>query len=211
VEKWEALFAFHFSLPLASFVVPRGWCWRPVAQRRVWTLGVVVDPPSFRQHLHLLEGVEDFALRSNPTARSHGNGYSASVAKDSLGSEGQPIVHRNLNKQPDRFSTSASSPTRSSNPIGDEKSAPGKHVAFEFNAVGKYGAQGFRTSRPALPGVGRIGARSTLVAIGKSFVSHHWVGGIIIHFHWTRPTISVTSNNFVNFRAWTCGSCHVSC
>jgi hypothetical protein len=61
--------------------------------------------------------------------------------------------------------------------------ALGQRLAFKFNAVGKYGAQGFSTARRAPPGVGRIGAQSILATIRKSFVSRHRVGRIIIHFH----------------------------
>src|SRR6202042_1278519 len=63
VEKWKAYFAFHFSIPCFHFGLPRLRCWRSVAERRVWTDGVVVNPPAFCQYLHLLQRVEDLAIQ----------------------------------------------------------------------------------------------------------------------------------------------------
>lgn len=50
VGEWEALFAFHFSMPLGSLSLPCCRRWRSVAQRGMWALGVEVDTPAFREH-----------------------------------------------------------------------------------------------------------------------------------------------------------------
>src|ERR1700689_1602376 len=63
VEKWEAFFAFHFSMPRSCFHLPSCWCRWSVAQRGVWPHGVVIDPPPFSQHLHLLQRVENFSVQ----------------------------------------------------------------------------------------------------------------------------------------------------
>jgi len=63
MEKWEAVFAFHFSMPHISFHFPgrrRKW---PVSQRRVRPGGVVVDAPPFSQQLPLLQRVNDLPVQ----------------------------------------------------------------------------------------------------------------------------------------------------
>jgi hypothetical protein len=63
VRKWDAHFAFHFSIPCFELVLPRLWSWRPVAKRRVWPAGIVVQSPAFSQYSHLLHRVEDLSVQ----------------------------------------------------------------------------------------------------------------------------------------------------
>lgn len=63
MEKWEAVFAFHFSMPRISFHFPgRRHRW-PVSQRRVRHSSVVVDAPTFSQHLYLPQRVKDLPIQ----------------------------------------------------------------------------------------------------------------------------------------------------
>ena len=59
----KAYFAFHFSIPCFHFGLPRLWCWRSVAERKVWTDGVVVNPPALCQHLHFLQRGGDLSIQ----------------------------------------------------------------------------------------------------------------------------------------------------
>jgi hypothetical protein len=63
VESWEARSGFQLSTPQRVVGLQPG-CWGgwSIAERRVWPDGVVGNAPSFREHLHLLERVEDLSV-----------------------------------------------------------------------------------------------------------------------------------------------------
>jgi hypothetical protein len=63
MEKWEALFDFHFSMPLRCLGQPSGRRWRIVTQRRVRSDSIVVDAPVFGQRARFLHRVEDLSIQ----------------------------------------------------------------------------------------------------------------------------------------------------
>ncbi len=63
MESWEARSDFQLSTPGEIRLKRPGFGWRrAIAERRVWSDGVVVNPPAFGQDLHLFERVEDLAV-----------------------------------------------------------------------------------------------------------------------------------------------------